>query len=120
MPTQWIQAIFPGSWPSDRLHHVAVIRAAGAEDALKFQAGIDIGMLAVAVSLDAAGIKGFKTGRQDDRPHLQGDGFIFLLVVNGAGGADCGAEAAVTGEEVDTVVPVDGRGGGHRLGVETA
>ncbi len=99
--------------------HVAVIGAAGAQDALKLQAGIDIGEMAVAVGLQAAGIKGFKTGRQDDRPHLQGDGFIFLLVINGAGGTNFGAEAAVAGEQLDAVLGVDGGGGGHRLGVET-
>ena len=53
--------------------HVAVEGAAGAEDALELQAGVDVGVLAVAVGREVAGVEGLEARGQDDGAHLQGE-----------------------------------------------
>ena len=98
-------------------HHVAVVGAAGAEDALELQAGVDVGVLAVAVGREIAGVEGLEPRGQDDAAHLQGDLFILLLVVDGPGRAGLGADAAVAGEHVHAVGGIDDRLLGHCLGV---
>ncbi len=99
--------------------HVPLEGPAGAQDALELQAGVNIGILAVAIERRGAGVEGLETGGQDDRAHLQGALLLLLGVIDGPGGASLGADPAVARQHLDAILRIDGRGAGHRLGVKT-
>ena len=92
--------------------------AARRKNALKLQAGVNIGVNTVAVVDENGGIIGLEPRSQNHAAGLEGDGFVLLLVIDGVSGTGLGAQAAVPRQEMDAVVPVDGGGVGHRLGIE--
>ena len=81
--------------------HVAVGGAAGAQETLKLQAGINVGIFTVTVSGEMAGVKGLEARGQDHRSHVNVQLLGFHVMNNGLGLTDLdallafGANAAV-------------------------
>ncbi len=88
---------------------VALRGTGGREHPLELHAGEHVGGQPVAELAAAGGVEGLETGREDHAPDFQFELLDRLVVVDRAGLADLGAQAALAGREMDAVVAVDDR-----------
>ncbi len=95
--------------------NMAGIRSGGGQETFKFQAGNHIGVAAIAVFPFKSGIKGLKSGAGNNGAHIKGQLPGFLIIVDGPGRAEFFTGPAVSGQEMDTVLGVDGRHGRYGL-----
>ena len=98
-----------------RAADVAVRGTGGREHPLELQAGEHVGGQPVAELAAAGGVEGLETGREDHAADFQFELLDRLIVVDRAGLADLGAEAALAGREMDAVLAVDDRHAGRGL-----
>ena len=86
---------------------VALRGAGGREHPLELHVGQHVGGAAEAELAAAGGVEGLEAGREDHAADFQLERLGRLIVVDGAGLADLGAQAALAGLEMDAVVAVD-------------
>ena len=96
---------------------MTLVGAAGRQQPLVLQAGDHVGKLAVAVNVQAAGVKRLVARGQDDRADVEGDYFLFIVEVDGPGGTEFFAGLAFALGEVKAVFLVNDVLQGHRLAV---
>ena len=84
-------------------------RAGCVHDTLKLQGRDDILTLAVSILIVLIQLDRVETGGHNDGSVLLTDDLILLVVVDGSGLADLGADAAFSGLKFDTILTVDDR-----------
>ena len=92
--------------------------AGGGQQAFVLQGGDDVGVLAAAVLLVDGPVHEVVTGGGHDAAHVLGDDLVLHVVLDGAGGADLGAHAALALGHLTTIFGIDDRllGDGLREG----
>ena len=98
----------------DQMPH---IRAGGRQNSFKLQSGQHIGQLGVAIAVKSAWIKGFKSRRKDDGPHVKLNNFILLRVIDGFNRAGLGTYFTSAGFKMNTNGSVNDRRIRNRLGI---
>ena len=93
-------------------------RARGGEQPLELHVREYVGSEAEAELAPPPRVERLEAGRKNDGTDLQADGFLRLVVVDGSGLADLGAQSALARREMDAVLAVDRRyaGRGLRMG----
>lgn len=107
----------PGFLAVGRSGNVALQRSGRTQHAFEFQGGYNIGVV-IRIKINAGGIEGLMTGRENYGPDLDGDCFFFLLVVNSVCRTNLRAyPASFAPPELSAVFGVDGVPRRDRLGV---
>ena len=106
-PTHWMNASRLGGLPSLGRRTCPRGRPGGREHPLELHVGEHVGGEAEAELAAPRGVERLEAGREHHAADLQVDGFLRLVVVDGAGLADLGAQPALARLEMDAVLAVD-------------
>ena len=98
-------------------HDMPARGARGGKDSLELHVGQHVRSEAEAELAAAGGIEGVEAGREHHGSDVEFEGLLLLVVFDGTGLADLGAESAFAGAEADAVLAVDDRHARRRLGM---
>ena len=116
-PTHWMKASRLGGLPSLGRRMCPRVGPGGREHPLELHVGQHVRGEAEAELAAARGVEGLEAGREHHAADLQLDRLLRLVVVDGPGLADLGAQAALAGLEMDAVLAVDDRHARRGLGM---